>query len=476
MSDDLSFADAHSLAGMVRDGDLSPVDLCKHFLQRIERYNPKLQAFLRVTADQALAAARSAETALAAGLDTGTLLGMPVAIKDLIDYAGLPTTGGSTLRRDFVPTESATVAKKMMGAGTCMLGKTGLVEFAFGGVGINHHYGTPWNPWDTDTQRIPGGSSSGSAVAVAAGLAPAALGSDTGGSVRIPASFCGLVGLKTTFGRISNKGIMPLDSSLDSVGPMTRSVRDAALIYQALAGPDPDDPNTWEQPVDEDIFAELHRGVKGLRLSIPREYFWDGVEPEVAAGVRAAADQLASLGANVEEGSLTELDDLIALRARGSIVAVEAYANLKEELENQLDQFDPIVSARMLDGAKFSAVDYFEIKRDLGALRLRMDRTMSSYDALIAPTTPLAAAPVEKVDQENAYFEVNGICLRNTMAGNLLGLCALSVPCGFTSAGLPIGLQLIGRAHTEGRLLRIGQAYEESTEWSKRTPDMAGFD
>ena len=314
MSDDLSFADAHSLAGMVRDGDLSPVDLCKHFLQRIERYNPKLQAFLRVTADQALAAARSAETALAAGLDTGTLLGMPVAIKDLIDYAGLPTTGGSTLRRDFVPTESATVAKKMMGAGTCMLGTTGPVEFAFGGVGINHHYGTPWNPWDTDTQRIPGGSSSGSAVAVAAGLAPAALGSDTGGSVRIPASFCGLVGLKTTFGRISNKGIMPLDSSLDSVGPMTRSVRDAALIYQALAGPDPDDPNTWEQPVDEDIFAELHRGVKGLRLSIPREYFWDGVQPEPAAGVRAAPHQLASLVANVEEGSLPTPDRSVQRR------------------------------------------------------------------------------------------------------------------------------------------------------------------
>ena len=476
MTDTITFTDVHALADMVRSGTISAVELCEHFLHRIDRYNPKLKAFHTLTAERALACARGADAALSAGQDSGPLQGMPVAIKDLIDYAGVPSMAGSTLKRDYVASENSTVAERMMAAGTCMLGKTNLVEFAFGGVGINHHYGTPWNPWDAQTQRIPGGSSSGSAVAVAAGLAPAALGSDTGGSVRIPASFCGLVGLKTTFGRISNKGIMPLDSSLDSVGPMTRSVRDAALIYQALAGPDPDDPDTWDQPVGENVFAELQNCVKGLRLLIPEQYFWDGVEPEVADGVRAAADHLASLGANVEEGSLAELDDLTALRARGSIVAVEAYANLKEELENQLDQFDPIVSARMLDGKKFSAVDYFEIKRDLRALCLRMDRTMSSYDALIAPTTPLAAAPVQEVDQEDVYFEVNGMCLRNTMAGNLLGLCALSLPCGFTSAGLPIGLQLIGRAHTEGRLLRIGQAYEESTEWSKRTPDMAGFD
>ena len=474
MSDPLSFSSVHALAEMLRSKSLSPVELCEHFLRRIERYNPKLKSFLTITADRALANARGAGAAIAAGQDTGPLQGMPVAIKDLIDYAGVPTTAGSTLRKDCVPAADSTVATKMMAAGTGMLGKTNLVEFAFGGVGINHHYGTPWNPWDAATHRIPGGSSSGSAVAVAAGLAPAALGSDTGGSVRIPASFCGLVGLKTTFGRISNKGIMPLDSGLDSVGPITRTVRDAALIYQCLAGPDPADPDTLDQPV-EDVFADLERGVKGLRLLIPRQYFWDGVDPEIDAAVRAAAAHLGTLGSHVDEGSVDELDQLMELRARGSIVAVEAYANLKEDLENRLDQIDPIVSARMLDGKTFSAVDYFEIQRDFRALRRRMDRTMQSVDALVTPTTPLVAAPVAQVDREEVYFEVNGRCLRNTMAANLLGLCAISLPCGFTKAGLPIGLQLIGCAHSEARLLRLAQAYETTTEWSKKSPDMAAF-
>ena len=475
MADTTSFSSVHVLAEMMRSKSLSPVELCEHFLQRIERYNPKLKAFLTITADRALASARGAEAGMAAGQHTGLLQGMPVAIKDLIDYAGIPTTGGSTLRKDHVPDRDSTVARKMMAAGTGMLGKTNMVEFAFGGVGINHHYGTPWNPWDGTTQRIPGGSSSGSAVAVAAGLTPAALGSDTGGSVRIPASFCGLVGLKTTFGRISNNGILPLDSSLDSVGPMTRTVRDAALIYQCLAGPDPADPDTLDQPA-EDVFLDLESGAKGMRLVIPQQYFWDGVDPEIDAAIHAAAAHFGSLGAHLDECSLGELDQLIEMRARGSIVAVEAYVNLKEELETRLDQIDPIVSARMLDGKKFSAVDYFEIQRECRALRRRMDQTMRSFDALLTPTTPLVAAPVAEVDREEVYFEVNGRCLRNTMAANLLGLCAISLPCGFTKTGLPIGLQLIGRAHSEARLLRLAQAYETTTEWSKKSPDMAAFD
>ena len=475
MDDTLSFASLHELGTRLRQREFSPVELSEHFLQRIEHYNPKLNAYIAVTAERALASARAAETALASGVDLGPLHGIPVAFKDLIDVAGLPTTGGSILLRDNIPDKDATVALKMARGGAVLLGKTHMVEFAFGGVGINHHYGTPWNPWDAATQRIPGGSSSGSAVAVAAGLAPAALGSDTGGSVRIPSSFCGLVGLKPTFGRLSNQGCLPLDSTLDSVGPMVRTVRDAALIYQILAGPDPAAPPTWGHP-SEDVLENLEGDITGMRLALPREYFWDEVDGEVAAAVHASARVFADLNAHVDDISLTELDDLQALRARGSLVAVETYLNLKDDLENNLDKFDPIVAARMLDGKDFLAVDYLDIQNGYADLRRRIAASLHAVDALITPTTPIVAAAVEEVDQEERYFPTNGLCLRNTMAANLLGLCAISLPCGFTRAGLPIGLQLIGRAFDEGRLLRLAHAYETTMAWGQRHPKMNAFD
>jgi aspartyl-tRNA(Asn)/glutamyl-tRNA(Gln) amidotransferase subunit A len=474
MDDTLSFASLHDLGARLRSRELSSVELTEHFLRRIERYNPQLNAYIAVTADRALASARAAETALAGGHYLGPLHGIPVALKDLIDIAGLRTTGGSILRGENIAAKDATVARKMAAAGTVLLGKTHMVEFAFGGVGINHHYGTPWNPWDAKTQRIPGGSSSGSGVAVAAGLAPAALGSDTGGSVRIPASFCGLVGLKPTFGRLSNHGCLPLDSTLDSVGPMVRSVHDAALIYQTLAGPDPAAPPTWGHPC-EDVLENLEGDISGMRLCLPREYFWDEVDEEVAAAVHTGAQVFADLNTHVEDISLNELDDLKTLRARGSLVAVETYLNLKDDLENNLDKFDPIVSARMLDGKDFLATDYLDIQNGYADLRRRIAASLHSVDALITPTTPLVAAPVEEVDQEGRYFPINGLCLRNTTAANLLGLCAISLPCGFTRTGLPIGLQLIGRAFDEGRLLRLAHAYEAATEWSQRHPEMHAF-
>ena len=475
MDDTPTFASVHELATRLRQRELSPVELTEHFLQRIERYNPKLNAYIAVTAERALASARAAENTLVSGTDLGPLHGIPVAFKDLIDVAGLPTTGGSILLGENIPAKDATVALKMARAGAVLLGKTHMVEFAFGGVGINHHYGTPWNPWDAATQRIPGGSSSGSGVAVAAGLAPAALGSDTGGSVRIPSSFCGLVGLKPTFGRLSNQGCLPLDSTLDSVGPMVRTVRDAALIYQILAGPDPAAPPTWGHP-SEDVLENLEGDIAGMRLALPREYFWDEVDEEVAAAVHASTRVFADLNAHVDDISLKELDDLQVLRSRGSLVAVETYLNLKDELENNLDKFDPIVAARMLDGKDFLAVDYLDIQNGYADLRRRIAASLHAVDALITPTTPIVAAAVEEVDQEDRYFPINGLCLRNTMAANLLGLCAISLPCGFTRAGLPIGLQLIGRAFDEGRLLRLAHAYETAMAWGQRHPEMNAFD
>jgi len=471
MSDNLSFASVHDLAARIKKKDLSPLELTRHFLDRIERYNPALNAYIAVTAERALAVARGAESAIAGGQYLGPLHGIPIALKDLIDTAGIATVSGSTLLKDRVPAKDATIARQLFRAGAVLLGKTHLVEFAYGGTGINHHYGTPLNPWDLDTPRLPGGSSSGSAVAVAGGLAPAAMGSDTGGSVRIPSSFCGLAGLKTTFGRLSNVGLIALDSGLDSAGPMCRTVADAALIYQTLAGPDPADPDTWNQPCDN-VLDDLDGNIANLRLFLPRQYFWDDVDPEVEAAVRASAQVFANLGARIDELHLPELDELSALRARGSLTAVEAYLSNRNELENQLDQFDPIVSERMLDGKDMTAVDYFDAKRSFAQLRPRLYKALSTVDALITPTTPFAALPTAEVDRPDDYHRLNGMCLRNTMAVNLMGLCAVSLPCGFTRSGLPIGLQIIGHPHAEGLVLRLARAYEQTTEWHKKHPDL----
>ena len=474
MDDSLAFAGIQELASLLKKREISAVELAEYYLARIDRLNPQLNAYIAVTADRALASAQAAEEAIAGASYLGPLQGIPIAVKDLVDVAGMPTTGGSVVLKDNVPARDAWVTRRLAQAGTVLLGKTHLVEFAFGGVGINHHYGTPWNPWDSETHRIPGGSSAGSAVAVAADLAPIAIGSDTGGSVRIPASFCGLVGLKTTFGRISNRGVLPLDSSLDSIGPIVRSVQDAAVLYQSLAGPDPEDPDTWDQPVD-DVVEEMEGDVAGMRISLPREYFWEDVDAEVEAALKASVQVFADLGVYVDEISLEELDDLAQLRARGSMIAVEAYLNQAKDLEERLDLFDPIVSTRMLDGRDMPAHIYLGLRRDLEDLRRRAQAALGNVDALLTPTTPFPALPVEEVDQGDEYWRVNGLCLRNTSAANMLGLCAISLPCGLTRGGLPIGLQLIARPFEEARLLRLALSYEQATDWSSHHADLEGF-
>ena len=384
----------------------------------------------------------------------------------------MPTTGGSKLLRDHRPTRDATVARRLAGAGAVVLGKTHMVEFAFGGVGLNHHHGTPWNPWDAQVHRIPGGSSSGSAVAVAADLCAAALGSDTGGSVRIPASFCGLAGLKPTFGRVSNAGVLPLDSRLDSIGPLARCVEDAALIYQALVGPDPADPDTWNQPID-DVLEALDEEVTGLRIALPREYFWSEVDPEVEAAVKASVQVFADLGVYVDEISIEALADLKELRARGTLTAVEACLNYRDYLEKDPGAFDPIVATRMLAARDLPAVEYLELMQAYEGLRAAILPALEGVDALLTPTTPFAALPVAEADDERAYPRVNDLCLRNTSAANLLGLCAVSVPCGMTRAELPIGLQLIGRPFSESVILRLAHAFEQATDWHLLCPPVA---
>jgi aspartyl-tRNA(Asn)/glutamyl-tRNA(Gln) amidotransferase subunit A len=474
MDDSLAFAPLGELSAMLRRRDISPVELTAFFIERIEQYDPSLNAYIEVTAERARAQAHAAETLMASGHFLGPLHGIPLAFKDLIDVEGLPTKGGSILRNGHVAEADAYVAQRLFQAGAVLLGKTHMVEFAFGGAGVNHHYGTPWNPWDADVQRLPGGSSSGSGVAVAAGLAAAALGSDTGGSVRIPSSFCGLVGLKPTFGLVSNRGVLPLDPTLDCVGPLAHTVEDCALLYQAISGPDVADFTTLGRPAFAGLDA-LEGDVKGLRLCFPREYFWADVDEEVEAAVRASAQVFADLNVHVDEVSLEVLDDLSTWRAGVSTTAVESYLYHREHLENNLDDFDHIVSARMLDGRDIAAVDFLAQMRAREQLRRKALRAFETVDFLITPTTPFAAPPLEEVDQGDTYFLVNGLCLRNSSAINLLGLCAISLPCGLTRDGLPIGLQLVGRPFDEARLLRLARAYEQASGHSGQHPEMLDF-
>jgi aspartyl-tRNA(Asn)/glutamyl-tRNA(Gln) amidotransferase subunit A len=481
MDDSLAFAPITKLSALIRRRELSPVELTDLYLERLKRYNPALNAYIAPTADaagrvasRARAQARAAEESIAAGAWLGPLHGIPLAFKDLIDVAGLPTTGGSILRREHRAEADATVARRLFGAGAVLLGKTNMVEFAYGGTGVNHHYGTPVNPWDPATHRLPGGSSSGSGVAVAAGLAAAALGSDTGGSVRIPSSFCGLVGLKPTFGLLPNTGVLPLDPTLDSIGPLCRSAEDCALLHQVMAGPDPAAPETLGHPASS-VLDEIEGEVAGLRLCFPREYFWSDVDEEVEAAVRASAQVFADLNVHVDEISLEVLDDLAAWRSGPSTTAVEAYRYHRTDLEEHLDQFDPIVSERILDGRDILASDFLQqlLRRD--QLRRKARAALENVDFLITPTTPFAAPVLAEIDRDEVYFPTNGLCLRNTIPVNLLDLCAISLPCGTTRDGLPIGLQLIGHPHDDARLLRLAHAFEQATDYSHQTPDLTPF-
>ena len=474
MDDSLAFAPITELATLIRRRELSPIELTDLYLERIEQYDSALNAYIAPTAERARAQARAAEAQIASGTYLGPLHGIPLAFKDLVDVAGLPTTGGSILLGDQPATTDATVARRLFAAGAVLLGKTHMVEFAFGGTGVNHHFGTPVNPWDPEIHRLPGGSSSGSGVAVAAGLAPAALGSDTGGSVRIPSSFCGLVGLKPTFGLLPNTGVLPLDPTLDSIGPLCRTAEDCALLYQAMVGPDPAAPETYGQACHS-IMDELEGEVAGMRLCFPREYFWVDVDAEVEAAVRASAQVFAGLNVHVDEISLEVLDDLVTWRRGVNTTAVEAYRYHRENLENHFDRFDPIVSERMLDGRETLASDFLQQIDSRTALRRKALAALENVDFLITPTTPFAAPALEEIDRDGVYFPINALCLRNTIAVNALDLCAVSLPCGFTHDGLPIGLQLIGHPHDEARLLRLGRAFEQATDFHRQTPDLEAF-
>ena len=459
----LAYAPMHALAEQLQAGALSSGALVDCYLKRIHRHDKKLHAYVAVYEDEARTAAEAADRMRAAGQLCSPLHGIPIALKDLIDIEGKVTTGGSLFWRDRVSTVTATVAHRLAAAGMITLGKTHMVEFAFGAWGTNTTMGTPWNPWDAGTPRSPGGSSSGSGVAVAAALAPAAIGSDTGGSVRIPASLCGIVGLKTTVGRVSNHGTLNLAASLDTLGPMTRDVEDAALLFMAMHGPDPHDAATLPHP-PVDVMRGLKIGIAGLRLAVLPEAELGEVDPEVARAFAQALEVMRGLGARIDTlvlpASYRRLADLT-----GKIIAAEGYALHRAWIERDDLPFDPDVRDRIRWAKTLSAADLIQVMAERQQLQREMDVLLSDFDALVLPTTPLPAVPLAEIDQNKSPMSLL------TRPLNLLDLCALALPCGFTAGGLPLSLQIAGRGYDEARILRIGWAYENATDWHRRRPD-----
>jgi aspartyl-tRNA(Asn)/glutamyl-tRNA(Gln) amidotransferase subunit A len=466
--DALAYESIARLAAAYRSGEVSPVAVTDAALARIDRLNGPLHAFLRVTRERALAEARAAELELRAGHDRGPLHGIPYAAKDIFDVQGVPTTAGTHLRAEQIAPADCAAVRALARAGMVLLGKTHTVQFAMGPVGINTDMGTPHNPWAA-IPHAPGGSSSGSAVAVAAGLTVMALGSDTGGSVRIPAALCGTVGLKTTVGRISRAGVYPLSWTLDSVGPLTRTVQDAALTYMALQGPDDADATT-RGIAPADVLPQLALGVHSLRLVVCESVVFDDAHPDVVAAISVAADVLKGLGASVEWRRVPEIEETGADLDRLFISAVEGCHFNVQYLDRHFEEMDPVVRTRMITGRQVAAPVYFAALRRMAERRTRLLDTLRDVDAVLTPTVPVPAEPVADMATLEAYQQRAPKYSRNTSLGNFLNLCAVSVPCGLSTAGLPIGLMVHAKPFQEDMALRVAHAYEQATEWHRRHP------
>ena len=463
----LSIAEA---AAQIRRRTLSATELTRAYLEGIARRDGELHAYITVLEPEALAAAAAADREIAGGRYRGPLHGIPIALKDLVMTRGVRTTCGARILKDWVPEADATVAVRLAQAGAILLGKLNMHEFAYGPTGVNAVYGTPRNPWDAT--RMPGGSSSGSAVAVATGLAAGALGTDTGGSIRIPAAFCGIVGLKPTYGRVSRAGVIPLAWSLDHVGPMTRTVTDAALMLQILAGRDAADPSTVALPVP-DYQAPLQGDLRGVRLGIPRDFFFAHLEPEVRDAVQATVGRLEGQGATTEEVRLPHIP--LAGAASFAIMRAEATAYHEPYLRTRPADYGADVRGRLMTGQFLPATQYLKGQRARQILRAEVDATLARVHALLAPAAPLPAPPLDmrEVTVEGVTQDVRLWITRYTAPINVTGHPVLAVPCGLTAGGLPIGLQIIGRHFDEGTILRIGRAVEAQDPLGGRWPPLA---
>ena len=460
-----------ALSKGIHDGSLSPVTVMAHFLDRAEALNSALGAFQLLPRKQALEAARAAELALASGVDAGPLHGIPFAAKDIIDVRGLPTTAGSNALLDNIAQRDATVVERLRRAGMVLMGKTRTVQFALGAPGVNRDQGTPHNPWAKE-HHVPGGSSSGSAVAVAAGLVPMALGTDTGGSVRMPAGLCGAVGLKPTVAQVSRAGVFPLSDTLDSVGPLTRSVHGAALVHQAIHGFDPRDPMT-RTARRQDVMTTLDDGARGLRIGFAEGLFIEDEDPEITTAIQAAGETLRGLGATVTRLPLPEAKRALDANPRLRISSVEAALAHEQRLPD-FGGYDETVAFRLAEGRQVSAVDYLRARRASAGLAAEVDHALRDIDVFISATTPSVSRPLSDVDAtDDSYKYWNTRYSRNTVIGNLLGLCAISVNCGFTPKGLPIGLMIHAKAGDEALALRAAHAFEAACDWHSREPDLS---
>ena len=459
-----------ALGDLVRDKKVSPVEITRHCLAQIAARNDAVNAFVTVAEEAALAEAEAAEAEIAGGNYRGPLHGIPIGHKDLIRTKGIRTTAGSRLHEDFVPDDDADAVGRLRAAGAVMLGKTNTHEFAYGPTTEISMFGPTRNPWNPD--HISGGSSGGSGAAVAAGLCPGALGSDTGGSIRIPAACCGVVGMKSTYGRVSRRGVFPLCWSLDHLGPLTRTVADSALMLQSLAGFDPKDASTVDRPVP-DFSAELNGGIDGLRIGIARKYFFEFAQDDVERAALDAIEVLKKLGAAVVEVEIADVDKAAA--AAMVIYLSEATAYHGDDIALSPSPYSPEVQAFLELGNFVLAKDYLQAQRFRTLLGQVMVDLFDTVDVLVTPTLPVTATPIgqETTPIKGVDDGVFGALLRNTEPFNLVGLPCLVVPCGFSAGGMPISLQFVGQPFAEAALLRAGQAYESNTDWHLQVPAIA---
>jgi len=458
MSDEIAYATIRELGARYRKRELSPVEVTTALLARIDTLDPLLHAFVTLTAAGALADARAAEEALRRG-DERPLLGIPVGHKDIYLTRGVRTTGGSALLADWIPEEDATCVRRWREAGTVLLGKLMTHEFAFAIQLPGHRFPPARNPWNLD--HIPGGSSSGSGAALAAGLVVGATGSDTGGSIRGPAAFCGIAGLKPTYGRVSRAGILTLSWTLDHTGPMARTVEDCAYLLRAMAGHDAADPASSRAPVD-DYLAPLRRDIRGIRIGVPRAYFFEGIDPEVERAFEEALETLRRLGAEVRD---VQIPSLHATHSFLLILMAEAFAYHERDIREHPELYGDVARERILTGALVSATEYVQAQRIRAQMCRETAEVLGSVDVLATPTTVKPATPFTQA--QNPDF---GFPRSNMPPFNLTGLPTLALPCGFSSTGLPLSLQLAGRPFEEGTVLRVGHAYEHATPWHTRRP------
>ena len=441
----------------LRKKRLSPVELTKACLTRIEQLNPTLNAFITITSDSALATARQAEAEIQRGHWRGPLHGIPIALKDLLDTAGVRTTAASGLFKDRIPTQDAEVVRRLKAAGAVILGKLNMHEFAYGASSVISYFGPVHNPWERGYSA--GGSSSGSAAAVAAELCYCAIGSDTGGSIRQPAAYCGIVGLKPTYGRVSISGVIPLSWSLDHIGPMTRTVTDAALTMDVIASYDP----------DSTAIQDLAKPTSSLRLGLPPALFYEGLHPEIETAIKTALSVLQKLTSTQREIEIPPVNDIALVVQR-----TEAYTYHWEYFSKTPELYHPDTLKRLKSGKDITTADYDSARRKLDEFRRSAANLFKNVDLIVTPTTSVPPFTISELLGDLEQLRAKElITVRNTRPFNFLGLPTISIPCGFTRSGLPIGLQISGKPGGEATVLGLAYAYERATEWHKRRPTLA---